>query len=53
MRMGTMGVNLYPIRIGGKIKLLEKDGKISNEEVFKAVCNGIEIDMGSNGKGPG
>lgn len=44
--MGILGSELYPIRIGeNQVVNLEKNGKIENQEVFKAVLNGYQIDL--------
>lgn len=45
-QFGTAGLQLYPLRIGGARNVnLDKNGRIENEEVFRAVCNGWEIDL--------
>ena len=44
-RFGIVGLELFPIRIQQKLYLIDKRGTISNEDVFKAVCNGYSVDL--------
>jgi hypothetical protein len=44
-RFGLVGLELFPIRIQQKLYVIDKRGTISNEEVFKAVCNGYSVDL--------
>ncbi len=39
-RFGLVGLELFPIRIQSKVYVIDKNGTISNDEVFKALCNG-------------
>ena len=36
---------MFPLRIKDKTLLIDKDGRIENDEVFKAVCNGHAVDL--------
>ena len=40
-RFGMVGLELFPIRIQNKLYVIDKNGNISNDEVFKALCNGF------------
>lgn len=42
---GSLGQFLYPLMLGDKEVYIDKQGKIENPEVFKAVCNGFHIDL--------
>ena len=44
-RFGIVGLELFPIRIQQKLYVIDKRGTISNEDVFKAVCNGYSVDL--------
>ena len=44
-RFGIVGLELFPIRIQQKLYVIDKRGTISNEDVFKAVCNGSSVDL--------
>ena len=44
-KMGLSGLELFPLRIGAQQIIIDKNGRIENEEVFKAVCNGYVIDL--------
>jgi hypothetical protein len=44
-KYGALSSALYPIRIGLERHLIDKDGVVDNQEVFKAVCNGYTIDL--------
>ena len=53
-----MGVALYPLYFNETNNMLDKDGIIHNDEIFKAVCNGYEIEFtddngGDNSSGGG
>ena len=41
---GMMGLELYPLFFEEQNNMLDKNGRIEHDEVFKAVCNGFDID---------
>ena len=41
--MQSMG--LFPLYFGDKLFFIERYGKMENEEIFRAVCNGQYIDL--------
>lgn len=41
-------MELYPIHFDDDTHMLDKNGKIDNPEIFKAVCNGYDIDLSMN-----
>ena len=44
-RFGLLGAELFPIKIGQRTLLIDKRGRIEDQEVFKALCNGYTIDL--------
>ncbi len=44
-RMGLLGTELFPLKIGQRTLMIDKRGRIEQHEVFKAVCNGYVIDL--------
>jgi len=44
-RFGRVGTSLFPLRVGQKLLMIDKDGRIEHEDVFKALCNGKIIDL--------
>ena len=42
---GGLGLTMYPINVREQRMMLDKEGIINNTELFKAVCNGYEIDL--------
>lgn len=42
---GIQGLELYPLVIGEKRYLVDKNGLIEHPELFKAICNGYNIDL--------
>ena len=47
-RLGALAGELYPIKIDGLTYLIDKNGRIEDEEMFKAICNGFKIDISKN-----
>ena len=43
--MGVLGMELFPLQIGDNTYYIDKNGLIENREVFKAICNGYNIDL--------
>ena len=43
-------MELFPVKIGEKniVFYFDKKGRIENAEVFKAICNGYDIDLPMN-----
>ena len=44
-RWGLRGLQLFPLKIGSKEYVIDKTGSVEHPEVFKAVCNGFNIDL--------
>ena len=42
---GTIGSSLYPLNIKDSRYMLDKNGNITHPDVFKAICNGFDIDL--------
>ena len=39
---------VYPLNVEDKVMMLEKQAFIHDVDVFKAICNGYEIDLSKN-----
>jgi hypothetical protein len=50
---GMLGLELYPLQIKERKHMLDKEGIIDNKEVFKAVCNGFDIEFVNSKGGSG
>ena len=44
-RFGALGTELFPIKLKDKTVMIDKRGRIEHEDVFKALCNGLNIDL--------
>ena len=45
---GTLGTQLYPMTVKEGGVMIDKNGHIENDEVFRAICNGFDIDLTLN-----
>ena len=49
-RLGATADSTYPLRINNEVYYIAKRATVKDEVIFRAICNGIEIELTENAK---